>query len=469
MLFLVLSFFCAEPAPVDMPRAEAYLVEDEGGVRRLEDRYDRMDLWYSHAVMGRWFDEDGRSFVLARLDVEPPSVGSHGTVTRRKYADECVPMKRVRANADIPKAFRAAIECLSPVPLAEVPRPPRQLPRGYRDVAYWQTPTNRTAIVCAFRPEKSEKWYLAAWELAEGDDFAERMGLFEDQFLRTEFDRLLERLKAEPPVKGAGERELLRADARQSVAAYPKWHFSSSPEFVVVDDLPTRGFVETLTNDVVSMRAKYAAALQTGIDGSNVLAVARIYASRDEYLDALEQDGNTNMEWTAAYWSPERRELVAHLTEGDAAELLRTFRHESFHQYLSYASSMISVSPWLNEGYAQYFEDTESRDWKLEVTPEALDLVAHSLPGVLMMDYEQFYAGTDMERRTKYRIAWSIAVFLEKGAAKVRFQPFKDLKRRYFEELFNSKDMRRATSAAFENEDRLRLFVSEWKKFWVEE
>ena len=45
----------ADPMPLDMPRAEAYLVR-EGGRRYLEDRFDRLDLWSSRAVDGRWLD-----------------------------------------------------------------------------------------------------------------------------------------------------------------------------------------------------------------------------------------------------------------------------------------------------------------------------------------------------------------------------------------------------------------------------
>lgn len=464
MTLLLLSMFMATPAPLDMPRAEAYIVK-EGNATRLEDRYDRLDLWISQAVLGRWFDDDGRSFVLSRLDVEPPVQDSHGTVTRCDYADTRVRMKRIRVNASIPTEFRQAISLLSPSAIAERPRPPRQLPRGFKDVDYWQHQTNRTDIICAFRPEKSEIWYLASWQLVDGDDYSERMQSFEDEFLGKEFWKLK---GIGDPFKGkeAGERELLRDDVRRSVVAYDGWHFTDSPEFAVIDDLAVRDFMVSLTNEFATMRSRYAETVPTSIDGSNVLAVARIYASRDEYLDALEADGHVNMEWSAAYWSSERRELVAHLSKGGETELLKTFRHEAFHQYLSYAASMISVSPWLNEGYAQYFEDPEALAWDFDLTPEIVEKLSASIPGVLSLDYAGFYSGTDAERHSKYRLAWSLAVFLEKGADKVRFQPFKDLKKRYFAELFVSHDMRKATAAAFKSEDGMKLFISEWRKFW---
>lgn len=275
-----------------------------------------------------------------------------------------------------------------------------------------------------------------------------------------------------------GERELLRADARHAVAAYPNWHVTDAEEFSVLDALPdARDFVVTLTNDLSVLRRKYAAALPTQVDGSNVLCVARIYSDREDYLDALAASGLTNMTWSAAYWSPARRELVAHLpADGSRSTLLATVRHEAFHQYLSYATAMFPVSPWLNEGYAQYFEseDGETGDgswWKplgLKPTAEELERYSAMLPALLLMDYEMFYSESDLLRRLNYALAHSVATFIEKGAPLVRFKPFAQLKKDYVEALFETKDMRRATLAAFKDKDFLEKFVAEWLKYWKE-
>ena len=165
MILLAASLFLTTPAPLDMPRAEAYIVREDGR-RWLEDRFNRLDLWTSRAVTGRWMDEDGRVFTLAELVVAPPSVGADATVTRVGYDAETV-------------AFdKSAIRLLSPVEPAERGVPPRQMCRGYDDIDYWQG-TNRSAIVCAFLPEKSETWRLAVWELVPEDDFDECQKAFE--------------------------------------------------------------------------------------------------------------------------------------------------------------------------------------------------------------------------------------------------------------------------------------------------
>ena len=499
MLLAILSLFFTHPMPLDMPRAEAYLVREDG-ISRLEDRFDSTDLWVSQALIGRWIDEQDRAFHLSALGTCPPAVSRSGTLTRAEYESRKAPMKRVRANADFPAAFRDAISILSPCAVMEKPRSPRQMPRGYKEVYYWQNPTNYANVVCTFLPERTNTWFLASWSLAEGDDYPTQMQAFEDQFLRLEFPSFVsglrssgegretldgrrerregretldvrrERREGRETSGGRRERDLLRRDAHHSIAAYANWHFTGAEEFAVLDDLPSRGFVETLTNDFPVMRAKYAAAIPSPLDGSNVLSVVRIYANRGEYLDALEADGMDDMAWSAAYWSPQRRELVAHLSPGGGEELMRTIRHEAFHQYLSYAASMISASPWFNEGYAQYFEDEESADWGegLAVTDENIDRMSAAIPGVLLMDYEQFYAGSDLERRLKYRLAWSVVRFIEKGADEVRLKPFAGLKKRYMDALIETRDMRLATSAAFKDADLLKKFVAEWRKFWTE-
>ena len=463
-LLLAASLFFTTPAPLDMPRAEAYLVTTKGGVRQLEDRYDTLDLWTCRAVVGRWIDDDFRVFVLSRLDILPPAFTGESS-TRTNYETELVPADRRK-----PEQLAAMVNCLSPIEPAAEPVRPRQMPRGLKDARFWQG-TNTAAIVCSFLPEGSSAWYLASWELSDSDDFNEMSELFTREFLdkKAWLEVCSDETKASATEKGGAkrrrataERELLRRDVRHGVAAYPSWHATDSEEFTIVDALPTRGFIEALTNDLPVMRRRYAEVMPSPLNGSNTLCVARIYANRDEYLEAAGE----GMEWSAAFWNPRRRELVAHMPESGSEKLLETIRHEAFHQYLSYACSMLSASPWLNEGYAQYFEG--GPDGPDFVDPTDLVQFAESIPAILAMDYNEFYSGTDLERRTKYRLALTIAYFLEKGAPEVRFQPFKDVKRDYIKALLETKDMFAATNAAFKNKETLELFIREWTKFWKE-
>ena len=463
---LLASLFFTTPAPLDMPKAEGWTVREKERVR-IEDRFDVDDLWYARTVIGCWLENAGeRAFELADLEYLPPSLG--GKKTRREYEKTLV-----RADRREPAQLLKQLKAVSPVEITEEFTRPHQLPHGMKEVRYYEG-TNQLDIICAYRPEKSDHWYAAVWELAEGDDREAMRKVFEDEYwkelkaneeLRT---RKLES-QAEKPSKKRGkdgptERELLKRDAAHSVAAYDFWHCTPGEDFVILDDLEDgRAFVASLTNDLAVWRGRFAAALPTAVDTSDTLCVARIYRDRGDFLIAAGED----MQWAAAYWRPSRRELVACLPpDGNLAELRRTFRHEAFHQYLSYATAMVQVSPWLNEGYAQYFED-ECRDtFDLKFDEEQWDEVELSLPALLFMDYASFYAGTDAQRRTNYRLAWSLAYFVEQGMREIRHDPFRDFKRLYFEELAKSRDMRKATAAGFGSEDGIKLFCNEWKKFW---
>ena len=468
-MVVLASLFFMKAMPLDMPRAEAYLVTEPSGKMRLEDRYDELDIWTSHAVLGRWLDDSGRLFTVARLhEVAPEKTSS---LTRSKYASETVtPDKKEFGVRDL------AISKLSPFPLPEKPHSPRMPIRGFKEVLYFHG-TNTTSVVAAFLPEEKPYWYLAVWDMLPEDDFEAALENFEEKFL-CEWDEIVKRdMRSErkvvaPPKKNRkkrvvlSEKELLRRDAAFSVTNYPSWNVTDAKEFTILDNLKKdSSFVSTLTNELGLMRAKYAETVPSPIDGSNVLSVARIFRTRGEYLDALEVNDVEGMEWSAAYWSSKRRELVAYLPDEGAAKLLKTIRHEAFHQYLAYASSMIPSSPWFNEGYAQYFE--EGPDGPSFVDPcDLVEMADTNLPAIFMMDYDEFYAGTDMERRLKYRLALSVAYFIEKGAPEIAREPFKNLKRDYMNSLLKNRDMRKATLDAFGSAENFKRFIAEWKKFW---
>ena len=62
--------------------------------------------------------------------------------------------------------------------------------------------------------------------------------------------------------------------------------------------------------------------------GTNALAVVRVFRSREEYLAYV----GTEQKWTAAIWSPLRRELVLYLPESGTDKLLRTEQQLSLYQ-----------------------------------------------------------------------------------------------------------------------------------------
>lgn len=468
-MFLIASLFFLKAMPLDMPQAESYLVTESSGRMHLEDRYDELDLWTSHAVLGRWLDDSGRLFTVARLHEVAPEKSS--SMTREKYTANIVtPKKKELSVRDL------AISKLSPFPLPEKPKAPRMPIRGFKEVQYFHG-TNTTSVVAAFLLEENPYWYLAIWDILPEDDFEVAIETFEEKFLG-EWDEIIKRdlrseKKVEEPKKkkrakklALSEKELLRRDAQLSVTNYPSWNVRNAKEFTILDNLQRdSAFISTLTNELGLMRKKYAETIPSPIDGTNVLAIARIFKTRGEYLDALEVNDIEGMEWSAAYWSSKRRELVAYLPDEGAVKLLKTIRHEAFHQYLAYASSMIPASPWFNEGYAQYFEEGPAGPSFVDPC-DLFEQADTKLPTIFMMDYDEFYSGTDLERRQKYRLALSVAYFIEKGAPEIAREPFKNLKRDYMTSLLKNRDMRKATLDAFGSPENFKRFLAEWKKFW---
>jgi len=453
VLALLAVLLCFQhPDLLEMPRAEAYLVKD-GSRSFLEDRFNRLDLWQSHVTEGCWYDDDGRYYLSAVLRETPPATDVDGVLTREEYAESVgVPEK------DNDRQLLAALERLTDETISPDFEKFRRLPRGAKAVRFYRS-TNDAELICAFLPEKNPLWRVLIASVLSEDDRGECVESLIADLLEPMLKEIRPETRSRRPAKRVRERELLRADARHSVAAYPEWRVTDSEEFTILDNLETSAsFLVQVSNELSVARARFAAAMPSPLDASNTLAVARIFATRAEYAEVCGYD----MLWTAAYWNPLRRELVAYLPEGGGAELIRTLRHESFHQYLSYATSMITVSPWFNEGYAQYFEDVAPA--KVEIPGEAKANAAN-VPSLLAMGYDEFYGGTEQERHYKYLLAKSIATFIELGAPKVFKKPFENLKRDYVRALLETKDHRKATSAAFGSPQNLELFVSEWTKY----
>lgn len=473
---------CLEGAvgePLDPPRAETYLVTADG-VGRLEDRFDVDGLWLCHAMRGRWSDADGRRLFLARLGASPlesaPGAVSTRTDFYRRLASRRFDHKD-RGRRD------AVVADVSPVAVSRAVRPRRERRQNLTELVAYVTADER-ALVYAFRPRSPERkespdWYLAVLVAAEGDDMAEVRAHFDEDFLDAISVPAARSRNGDAapllPPDGLSEAALLRYDLERSVANYDEWRFAASDDVAVIDDLDagTRAtVVASITNALPRLRREYARIAPSPLDSANQLAVVRVFATRREYLAYV----GVEQKWTAAVWSPMRRELVLCCGDGGPAELLRTAWHEAFHQYLAYAGSMVSASPWFNEGNADLFAnsrfDRKTGEVIFERDARASSFVheyaaqlAEGIPALMTADYEDFYSGTPEEVRMRYDLAWSIAYFLEVGAPKLRFRPYDGLRGDYMDALVETKSMHEATRSVLPDERRDK-FIAAWLEFW---
>lgn len=479
---LGISVPCLQDAtadPLPLPRAQAYLVTEERR-SRLEDRYDTFDLWTECSLRGRWRDAEGNVLYLARLSACVPNDAPGTVCIRRTFYSNLAPM----AVKDV-DARNLAVQHLSPVETGDPVRSRRAQRQNLKDLWFYPT-TNDHALVCAFRPrspERSEEpaWYLAALIAAPDADMDEVRARFDGDFLdriaRPTFrSRPSPAVPEFPPAK-ADENALLRWDMRASVANYDEWACSQADDVLVLDDLTPfqrTTLVGELTNALPRYRRAYARCVPSPLTATNQTALVRVFREREDYLAYV----GVEQKWTAALWSPLHRELVLYHPQKGNDELLKTVWHEAFHQYLSYAGSMISASPWFNEGHAELFghshlglDGTVVFERDLEAVTYlrtyATDL-AEILPDVLMMDYDDFYAGTSEDIQAKYRLAWSVAYFLEVGAPKLRFRPYERLRADYMQALIRTKSMHEATQAVFSATPREK-FVAAWLDFWKQQ
>lgn len=456
---------------VEMPKATAYLVSGEKGLY-LEDRFDVFDLWRSDAVRACWLDAEGNHFSICRVPRMIP--GDAGDVTRTRIDYSQRYSKAVLGEKDL-DALDEAVYMLAPVEVERRVKPRRSQRRNFTQL--WQySVTNGNVYVYAFRPKAGKgqhtDWYVAC--LISADPEAETVidsWLDDVQYLKPKTKSPVSKREKTP---SAGETALLASDYRRSVINYSDWHFASASNVVVVDSMPDgarKDFLTSLTNGLPRMQLEYAKVLPSPLSDDSHIAAVRIFGSREEYLAYV----GPEMQWSAALWSPQHRELVLHWPEEGSDALLQTVWHEALHQHLDYACSMIQSPAWFNEGHAVLFEHTRfDMDGNIlfEPVPAAVAAIkanpaaiAEQLPALFDMDYADFYSGTTQERALKYHIAWSVAYFLQIGAPEVRFQPFKDLRSDLLHALVRTRSRSEASKAVLTGEMQKQL-VAEWLYFW---
>jgi hypothetical protein len=449
-----------------MPRATAFLVTENDG-NRLEDRFDVFDLWRCDAIRARWCDLEGNRFSICRISKKLPSVSAGDTLTRMDWLNRC--SENLLKTKDL-YSLDEAVFMLSPVDVHDRVKPRRSQRQNIAELWQFST-TNKNSYVYAFRPrvERKERsdWYLASL-ISDDPEASEKMDKWIDS---------VERVKpksSEDSVVPNSEIALLENDYKRSIINYSDWHFTSASNVVVVDnmsDTPRAQFIATLTNSFHIIQAEYRKVLPSPLIDDSHLAAIRIFDSREEYLAYVGAD----MKWSAALWSPQHRELVLYYPERGSETLLHTVWHEALHQHLDYACSMIQSPAWFNEGHAVMFEHTHINldgNVVFDPAPDAVAAIkanpseiAEYLPKLLMMDYSEFYSGSNDERILKYHIAWSIAYFLQIGAPEVRFQPFKNFRSDIMEALVRTRRRDEAMKAVLTDEMQ-RDLIAEWLSFW---
>jgi len=271
-----------------------------------------------------------------------------------------------------------------------------------------------------------------------------------------------------------------REAAHRSVAALKNWWALDSEDYVLLSDLHdgnAKKMARDLLEKLQDARAIYAKMAPPFASTKDDVSVVRLFDTEEEYVDYVGAAHKTS----CGLYDPSRRELIVRPIEGAGgrankyAEILSTALHEGFHQFLHQGCGSSETSVWLNEGHATLFETLKIHNHRVELPEEKgrmqrlLRLLKENpdpvLPGLLAMDYRQYYSGSFEVVLGHYALGWGFTYFLRRGAPLLRGEPYAAVFPRYFEALQNGASPEEATRAAFEGIDLARL-ESDFRAFF---
>ena len=379
--------------------------------------FEPVDIWRQRAEIGTWEDREGNVMKLARAVSLVPEMDRF----------ECTREALEKKLAEMESAFTGSDEELSAWKDAWGVKGTGKFIKASDGVNYWI----EFRLKRAPRPSDLEK-------------------------LLREFERSL----------AANTR------GTYGVKKTSKWWEMKDGKYRFLTDLtPGRG------RQFIKDALKYMGALRKGFEfyvpPSRDISTCsvRLFSNIGEYREYRSSTGAEDS-WSCGLWDPSRDELL--IVAEDQKRAMATMRHESFHQYLHYATGRGDHAMWFNEGHATFFEnvrynsaknfvsvlDTGSRSEWVARDPARY---ARQIKAVLKMPREQFYSG---EVNDHYVTAWAVIYFLERGSyTSDEFKDYRGIPAAYLKAMNEGLSADEATDrawAAVESRD----VEADFLKFW---
>lgn len=481
------------PEPLAQYKTYAYTFT-RGDESFKRDLFDPHELWYATQHAGQWRDEDGNVMILGRPTHLLPAIQAETKHVAREDFEKALADPALAfdpASAEALAAWVKAFAACTP----GAPEPLRTLPFNLAAAVFF--PTDEAVLAYAFRVKTRKTsgqtapsdWFVAVVRIGDGTLKAKVRKDFEAQFLAN--------VAAVPQAgatagSAAGPKSLTaatasgkapaaaipdhpsRAAARKSIENMKDWWFAETPEYIFLSNIRSatgKSLVKELQATMPALRGAFAK-LVPAFEEKTDVSVVRIFEEPEAYKQYVGKD----IEWSVGVWASMRRELVI-LSQGrDKEQTLEIIKHEGFHQYLFYATSMIEDAMWFNEGHACFFEasevDSKGRVEILENTRvnhllDNLDAAASHLPKLIHANRASFYTGSEQQRSLNYTAAWALVYFLRKGVPSEKLTAYSGILDTYLKALAETKDCEAATTAAFEGVNMRRLqedFTDFWKK-----
>jgi hypothetical protein len=475
----------AEPEPLPTAHVYSYTFT-RGDETPRRDLYDPRELWYATQWKGQWRDKSGNRLTVGRATYMLPAVASSvqaGHVSREAF-DQALALPAAAFAPQQPSAPAAWAAAFAGRKLGE----PQKLRTGFNLSDALLLPSDAPdTLVFLFRPKNRPDWYAAVIAVADGTPAEKVRAAFEQDFLPsvrpiTNSARIAaneaknQTLRLAPgTVKRAVPDHPSRDAAKRSIAGMKEWWYAETPEYIFLSDLRSaegKRLIKELQSELPALRQAYARLIPPFTAEMDV-NVVRIFSEQPAY----QQYVGDSFEWSSGVWTPMRRELVILGQSQERESLLSIIRHEGFHQYLFYATSMIPNALWFNEGHACFFENVDANTrGRIEIQEPArvehllrtLDAVADNIPAILKADHRAFYAGGNENlRQLNYTTAWALVYFLRKGAPAQRLTAYANVLPTYLKTLAETQDPQAATAAAFAGIDMKTLredFGDCWKR-----
>ena len=282
-------------------------------------------------------------------------------------------------------------------------------------------------------------------------------------------------------VKSSDANKLLRAFERSfatntrgtyGVKKTSKWWEMKDGKYKFLTDIPSGSgsrFIKDALIYMGALRKGFEYYIPPNRDIST--CTVRIFSKISEYQEYRSSTG-TEDSWSCGLWDPSRDELL--IVAEDPKRAMATMRHESFHQYLHYATGRGDHAMWFNEGHATFFENVRYNSAKNSIavldTGNRAEWVsrnpgryARQIKEVLKMSREQFYSGYVYDH---YVTAWAIIYFLERGSyTSDEFKDYRDICANYLKAMNEGLSADEATMRAWAVVGR-RDIAADFLKFW---
>lgn len=245
-------------------------------------------------------------------------------------------------------------------------------------------------------------------------------------------------------------RNLLRA---KHGATWPKRYTFESKNYVVSSDL-SQGICFEISQELEKYYRKYAAHIRRPKNVEQRRFQVYFFSGETGYQSYCEDLLGSPAESTLGLYSPSLKQLLI-WNSPDKRTMMRTVRHEGFHQYLDRITSEAPV--WLNEGMAEYFEQSRliQTRWKDDQVNEQHVALLRSTSGkwtpledFVYLDDRSFRANSGLH----YPQAWAFVHYLYNASSrsKKRLDSLLDA-------LHEGANRKQALESAFEEVDWEKL------------